>query len=234
LKLEIAAGQRVVLIEDFSNVSCIPCVASNLILHALVGGTYSRLIVVAIKYATNFPSPSDPFYLAARPFCDLRMAYYNVLFAPTLIIDGTCRPAATDSASMKDSINAALTRHSQFSLSVAKSIAGNVLSVHIRLNVLDTAGIDFQNLVLHTVLLEEEIRFASPPGANGETVFHDIMRGMMPSAEGEPIVQSTPGNPVFYDRQIVIAPAWNVSSLQCVAFVQNKRTKAVYQAGSTY
>ena len=234
LKLVLAAGQRVALIEDFSNVSCIPCVTSNLVLQRLLSGTCSRSRLVAIKYATNFPSPSDPFYLAAQPFCDSRMAYYHILFAPTLIVDGIRRPTASDSLGIKDSVNASLVESSRFSLLVAQSIAGNTLSIQVRLITLDTAGIDFHNLVLHTVLLEAEIMFASPPGASGETSFHDVMRAMLPSADGEPITRTTPGSPVLYDRQIVIAPAWNASSLQSVAFIQNKQTRIVYQAGSTY
>jgi len=76
------ASQRVVLIEDFSNVSCNPCVTSNLILDALANGTYSRSKVAVVKYATNFPSPSDPFYTGSRTDCDARMSFYQILASP--------------------------------------------------------------------------------------------------------------------------------------------------------
>ena len=101
-------AEKVVLIEDFSNVSCVPCVLSNLILHSLESGVYSGDKVAFVKYATNFPSPSDPFYLADRTDCDARMSYYSILFAPTLIVDGIARPTSTDSAALKDTINARL------------------------------------------------------------------------------------------------------------------------------
>ena len=118
-------------------------------------------------------------------------------------------------------------------MSVTQSIAGNVLSIQVRVMELDTTGFEFRYLVLLTLLLEDEITYSTPPGANGETAFRDVMRAMLPSAEGEQIVSLTPGNPVFYQRQTLIARTWDVSSLRSVAFVQDKQTKIVYQAGST-
>jgi len=74
---------KIVLIEDFANVSCIPCVNSNKIIESLTKTTYGPTKLVAIKFPTNFPSPSDPFYLAKSDYCDQRMEYYNIFFAPT-------------------------------------------------------------------------------------------------------------------------------------------------------
>ena len=38
--------QKVVLLEDFANVSCVPCVTSNQILESLQNGTYENKITV--------------------------------------------------------------------------------------------------------------------------------------------------------------------------------------------
>jgi hypothetical protein len=75
-----------VLLEDFANVSCDPCVISNKIIESLTKYTYGPEKLVAIKYPTNFPSPNDPFYLANTEDCDARMGYYNIFFAPTTIV----------------------------------------------------------------------------------------------------------------------------------------------------
>lgn len=234
LTLEATTATKVVLIEDFSNVSCIPCVSSNLILHALVGGSYSRSRLVAIRYATNFPSPNDPFYTASQELCDSRMAYYRVLFAPTLIVDGLRRPTPADSLAIKDSINASLAVAPLFSLTVTKALVGSLYSTEVSVRILDTAGVVFANLVLHTVVVESDIVFSSPPGANGETAFRDIVRGMLPSADGAVLTPGLPGTSQTYKRSITTAPAWNMASLNTVTFVQDRQTKQIYQTGSTY
>ncbi|MDP2363663.1 MAG: hypothetical protein Q8M94_07830, partial [Ignavibacteria bacterium] len=98
------SSNRIVLLEDFANVSCTPCVTSNKIIQSLLS-SYGSYKVVSVKFPTNFPSPVDPFYLAGKQFCDFRMSYYNILFAPTIILDGITRPTPTDSNAIKLAIN---------------------------------------------------------------------------------------------------------------------------------
>ena len=80
---------KVVLLEDFANVSCVPCVQSDQIIERYAQDLYGPSKLSVVKFATNFPSPADPFYLANKPTCDTRMSLYNVLFAPTIVVDGT-------------------------------------------------------------------------------------------------------------------------------------------------
>jgi len=228
------AEQRVVLIEDFSNVSCNPCVASNLILEALANGTYGRSKVAVVKYATNFPSPGDPFYVANRPDSDSRMAYYQILAAPTTIVGGVDRPTSTDSSAIKASINIALGQPAKFRITVRDSIAGGIYGVTVSVQMLDTTGLDCTHLVLHTVITEAEITFSSPPGSNGETRFTDIMRAMLPSNTGEPLRPADVGATEQYARTIPINQAWSSDRLHTVAFIQHTQTRVVYQSGSTF
>ncbi|MGB6123061.1 MAG: Omp28-related outer membrane protein [Bacteroidota bacterium] len=228
------AEQRVVLIEDFSNVSCNPCVASNLILEALVSGTYGRSKVAVVKYATNFPSPSDPFYVANRPDCDSRMSYYQILAAPTTIVDGVDRPTSTDSSAIKASIDAALLQPARFKISVRDSVVGGIYNIAVSVETIDTTGLDYQNLLLHTVITETEITFPSPPGSNGETRFTDVMRAMLPSNTGEPLRPQNVGGTEQYSRTIPVNQGWNTDHLHTVAFIQHAQTRVVYQSGSTF
>ena len=229
-----AAEQTAVLIEDFSNVSCNPCVVSNLILESLANGTYGRSKVAVAKYATNFPSPSDPFYTADRLDCDSRMAYYQILAAPTTIIAGVDRPASTDSSAIKASINHALQQPAQFRLSIRDSIAGGIYSVTVSVQTLDTTGLDYGNLVLHTIVTEAEITFSTPPGSNGETRFTDVVRAMLPSRAGEPLRVQGVGGTELYTRAVPISQAWRSDRLRGIAFIQHIRNRVVLQSGSTF
>ena len=225
---------RIVLLEDFANVSCIPCVQSNKITESLINNTYGHSKLVAVKYPTNFPSPIDPFYLANSEACDIRMSYYNIFVAPTIIIDGIQRPISTDSISIKEAIDQQLQQTPRFSLEVSDSIAGSNYFITVTIRVLDGSGLDFSNIVLHSVLTETEIEFATPPGSNGETEFYDVMRVMLPTNAGESLNGISQTEEVVYQMQTSIDPAWNVNKLNTVAFIQNVSTKVVYQAGSTF
>ena len=229
-----AIVQRVVLLEDFANVSCIPCVQSNKITESLTNYTYGHSKLVAVKYPTNWPSPVDPFYLANSAACDLRIGYYSIQVAPTIIIDGTQRPISADSISIKEAVDQQLQQSSLFSLEVSDSIAGSNYFITVTVKVLDGSGLDFSNIVLHTVVTETDIEFATPPGSNGEAIFYDVMRVMLPTNAGESLNGISQTEEVVYQRQTSINPIWNVNKLNSVAFIQNVATKIVYQAGSTF
>ncbi|MCW8994747.1 MAG: PEGA domain-containing protein, partial [Psychromonas sp.] len=192
--------QKLVLIEDFANVSCIPCVQSNKIIESLSNIKFGRTKLVVIKFPTYFPSPNDPFYLANKIDCDSRIAYYNIFFAPSTITDGIERPISTDSLDVISKVEGRLDSLPRFDVSVTAEVTGGnyMITVNIKvidkyfplsqnLNInagdtktlnfdlqLDTTPITYSDLVLHTIVTETDIEFSSPPGSNGETKFFDV------------------------------------------------------------
>lgn len=235
--LEPLTASKIVLLEDFANVACNPCVVSNQIIESLTRNTYGSAKLVSIKYPTNFPGPNDLFYLASQLNCDVRMNYYNIFSAPTTIIDGRMRPTSSDSIKIKDSINVRLALPPKFKMTINKNIAGDVYSTTVTIETLDTAEINFANLVLHTVVTEIEIEFASPPGSNGERKFYDVMREMLPTHAGENIQNINEGGIFTYNRSVILSGAkasWQKSKLHTVAFIQDKVSKEIYQAVSTH
>ncbi|MEO8232244.1 MAG: Omp28-related outer membrane protein [Ignavibacteriota bacterium] len=228
------AVNKIVLIEDFANVSCVPCVTSNKIIEHLVNDKFGTSKLVAIKYPTNFPSPVDPFFLANGPDCNVRMGYYNILFAPTTIVNGSLRPTSTDSNDVKDKIYSEFTKVPKFIVDVSGSFNGSDYTINISVNVKDVSNIDFSKLVLHTVVTETNIEFATPPGSNGETKFYDVMRKMLPTNQGESLATVNQTGLYNFQRQLTLNSAWITSNIHTVVFIQNKDTKEIYQAGSTF
>ena len=229
--LRLSLADKVTLIEDFANVSCSPCVISNRILES-IKTNYGHKKVIIIKFPTNFPSPSDPFYLANQSDCNSRMSYYNILVAPTTKVDGILTPVSTDSNSIKQKIEQRISQIPKFKITARDSLSSADYNIKITLEIIDTSGVDFMDLVLHTVVVESLIEFAAPPGSNGETKFYDVMRKMLPSSSGESLTYYSTTQ--TYERQINLNPVWNPSKLETVVFIQNKATKEVLQAGSTY
>lgn len=226
LCLRESSELKMVLVSDFANVSCDPCVSSNKILHSLESGTYKNKIAV-VKYATYWPCSYDPFYLSAKEECDARISFYNVMTAPTVWIDGIKKPVPTDSNKVKEAIEERLSGAPRFGIRVTKNINGDYLQANVKVTFIDTSGLNFSDLVLHVVAVESEIEFSSPPGSNGETKFYHVVRDMLPTHAGEALINSE----TEYQRGITCNSAWNKSKINVVAFIQNKITKEVYQTG---
>jgi len=229
-----SAATKLVLIEDFANVSCIPCVQSNKIIESLTRVTYGPSKLAAVKFPTDFPSPSDPFYLAKSDYCEARMSYYNIFFAPTTIIDGTLRPSSTDSIAVKTAIDQRLLTEARFDIEVIDSASAENYFVTINLILVNTTGLNLDETVMHSVITETDIEFENPPGSNGETKFYDVMREMLPTNSGEVLSNIIQQGELNFEFENAIGSDWNISHLNTVVYIQDVNTKEVYQAGSTF
>ncbi len=222
-----------VLLEDFANVSCDPCVESSRILDELKSTRYKDNELIVIRYATNFPSPNDPFYMDAQEMNDARIQYYNVLFAPTTIVDGIEKPISTDSTSIIESVESRLTLKAPFFLdNISTTIDGD--SIHISgEGDFPTSG--YENLRFFIVLMQKEILFQNPPGSNGQTVFHDVAFAVLPGTDGFAINKRKNRKDgfefnYFYNNANFVS----LSNLEVVAFFQNSITKEIYFAEKIY
>jgi len=224
------SSDRIILLEDFANVSCTPCVTSNKIIRSILN-SYGSEKVVAVKFPTNFPSPVDPFYLSGKQFCDFRMTFYNILFAPTIILDGITRPTPTDSNSIKQTLNSRLAAPSNINITVTKTLINGGLLFNIDIKVKDKSSINLDELFFKCALVESEIEFAQAPGSNGETKFYDVLRVLFPSNEGISLSSLSSSNSYQYEN--AIDTVWNTNKLEAVVFIQSSVNKEVQQTGSS-
>jgi hypothetical protein len=223
-------AQRVVLLEDFANVSCGPCVTSNQIIESLQNGTYKNKLAV-VKFSTYFPSPNDPFYLANKSICDDRIAFYNVYLAPTLVVDGTLKPIATDSTKIKQDLDQRISAAAPFNINVATDIQDSSFIVNINVQPVSLTGLNLDNLVLYTLITENDIEFNEAPGSNGEKVFSNVLRKALPSDDGISFM-ALPDT--TFNWQTDLLSNWNSSNLHVVVFIQNIQTKEILQTGIDY
>lgn len=229
----VLPATKVVLLEDFANVSCNPCVISNVIIENLTNVTYGRSKLVAVKFPTNFPAPNDLFYLAAKEACDSRISFYNVFFAPTTVIDGTTKPISTDSLSVKAAVDTRLAVAPRFDITVNAVLEGDYI-IDVNIKFTDTTGINLSDLVIHTVITETEIEFEQAPGSNGETKFYDVTRLMLPTKEGNSLRQLIDQGELTFQFEDALLSSWNLDHINAVVFIQNTATKEVFQTGSTF
>lgn len=229
----VLPATKVVLLEDFANVSCNPCVTSNVIIEDLTNVTYGRSKLVAVKFPTNFPAPNDLFYLAAKEACDSRISFYNVFFAPTTVIDGLIKPISTDSTSVKAAVDTRLAIAPRFEINIDAVLEGDYL-VDVNIKFIDTTGIDLSELVIHSIVTETDIEFEQAPGSNGETKFYDVTRLMLPSKEGSSLRQLIDQEELTFQFDDALLSSWNLDHINTVVFIQNSSTKEIFQTGSTF
>lgn len=222
--------QKLVVLEDFANVSCVPCVTSNRIIQSLKSGTYNSGQLLVIKYHLNFPSPNDPFYQANKTQLNARGQLYNILSTPTSYIDGKLKPVSSDSNQIKQYVDQQLAKPAQFRMSVTDSVSGGVIYAKANITVLSMPQVDTNDIVLLVYALQTETSFANPPGANGETVFYDVVRGFFTGPGGIIPVIKRSGQQLSFDFAMAVGNGWDLTKIKVVAFLQHKTTKEIYQA----
>ena len=220
-------ADKVVLLEDFANVSCVPCVTSNMIIESLLNGSYAGKIAV-VKFPLSWPSPYDPFYLANKSICDERITYYNIIEAPTIKVDGIYTPTAGDSNAVKARIDERLMSIAPFSITVNTGFQDSSLIVNINVQAINLTGINLDELKLYTIVIENDIEFDEAPGSNGEKVFYNVLRKSLPTDDG--VAFSTLSDNTF-NWEADLLSDWNPANLRVVSFIQNDQTKEVLQAG---
>jgi hypothetical protein len=228
--LTLASAARVVLLEEFTNTSCIPCAQASPLLDA-IAAYRGRSEVVAVKYHAGFPAPTDPFYLANMQDNQARVGYYSVTGIPHLRVDGTTVSPSLDSTRIESDIDARLGLPSPIQLSADYEVSGSQYSVTARIIGFEDTG--YEDLMIRFALVESDIDIDPPPGANGETDFEHTMRKMLPDATGEHF-HVQPSDTLEFKRQFTVDPSWNVDQLETVVFVQSESGLEVIGACSDH
>ena len=234
---------KVVLLEGFSNVCCLGCPDMNAALHELMATPgYGTNQVLLIKYALNFPSPSDPHYLANIEDNEARgwgtnydmTGYYADAFTalPALFGDGTCFGAGAevplDQLELRDLINPLLAQEPGFAIQVASVYAGT--EVDVTVTVAADSAVDLTDLTLNAVLVQNPVVHETLPDCAEELEFHWIMRDF--AIVTTSVGQIEPGTPVVRTVTLASNIMWPADDLYVIAFVQDDKTRKMLQAGS--
>ncbi len=225
LKLN-AQNERILLFECFTNTSCGPCASQNPALDALINNNADR--IAAIKYHVNWPGANDPMYLHNPTDNNARRSVYNVNSVPHTVVDGT-RYANAPAGINQNAVNQWLTIPSPFEMRLSYEVdeAANTITV----NVMGRASEAVSGSVkLHVGVIEKEIHYNTPPGANGERDFYSVMKKLLPSSSGITLDAVQAGSYFAYTFTWELANVYNNDQLDAIAWLQNADTKMVYQA----
>ncbi len=223
---------RKVLLEEFTSSTCGPCATNNPTIDAFVHNKFDS--IVAIKYHMNWPSPgNDPMYHYNPQQATDRRTYYSINAVPTVVMDGVVRPEYpyTLPNSLPDAFNSRKSKGTPINLSVTNTrIPGDTIRADITLTISSNLPAGQYYMRVHAI--ERVIRYASPPGTNGEKDFYDVFRRAYPNSLGTQIPTTT-GTYNFTIKYPLDLAVWVDSLIYTAVFVQNDATKEVLNAAKS-
>jgi hypothetical protein len=165
-----------------------------------------------------------------------RVDYYSVSGVPDARIDGA---VVENDCSAYDGAPACVNQtdidnqyavESPLLVEVTHSFSGDYTTIYVHVDI--TAGSDLSgDYALHAVVTERNLLWPTPPGSNGEMEFYNVMKKMLPDANGTDIASFTSGSTVSYDFEWTLDNIYIMNELQVIAFVQDNATKEILQTG---
>ncbi len=220
----LTAAPRRVLAEIITNTACSYCANANQVLTQIYEAHYNEMSV--IRYHAWWPSSSDPFYQANIEENTRRINYYGADYTPHLYIDGSI-DAEYQTSTWEYRIQQELQVPSPLIMDLEIQYHPSSHTGQVITTITVDSVVNFVAPKLRIALVESNIEYNAP---NGEHIHHQIMRDMIPNAEGIPL--SLGAGVVVVDTQtFVIQDDWDQSNCAIVAFVQDDGAgKRVYQS----
>lgn len=219
--------RQVVLLEEFTNTGCAPCAVFGPKLDALLDRRFDD--IVAVKYHSNYPDRSDPYYLNEPEDAGARSTFYGVTGVPTVIVNGT--RIAGDTAMISLYADTEPAKQSRIGIMVKATLTDHRLHVSTELTPAEDIAAD--DLRLFTVVTEDYNHFdkAMP---NGEKDFRNVMQKILPDGNGRPLGRElTAGNTGRYEDDWTVEHFYDETQLAIVSFVQDIQTQAIIGAAYT-
>ncbi len=218
LAIAAAAGaaDRVVLFEDFTNSGCGPCWSIEPQINAFVASHIESGELAVIRTHVNWPSASDPIYLANPTEQTVRKAQYGITSVPYLIFDGI---QVTAAPSLENHFNNRLATPAYIDILVARN--GDETSGSISIRIIaeqEPQWLPETVMRVWPILVENNV-----PGVGywAGGVFEQAFRDNLLGPYGSEISFSAPyPDTVFIDAGYEIAPAWNADELYLATFLQ--------------
>ncbi len=231
----IGTRSRNVLLEHFTNYNNTDNKDANELLKEVVDNTGSD--VINVQYHTNIPG-GDDFYYDNEADVSARMLFYGLSATPYSFVDGGINTFYAFEYNYVlnnrlDSVD--LYKRSMinpyFDMDISSQVAEGILTVSCDITALE--DVDAQNLTLYVLVIEKETDYNAP---NGETVFYNVFKKMLPDAGGTDIKKSwLKGESESFDGfSWLIENIYDTGDIEIIAFLQNNASKEVYQSASTY
>lgn len=208
------SADRVVLFEDFTNSGCNPCWGIEDSLNAFVNNNLPNGNLAVIRSHVDWPSATDPIYLANPTEQNVRKAQYGISSVPTLKFDGIMNASSTNLQSI---FNTRAAVPAIIGIEVARN--GDTSSGIVSIMVYAEEDPQWTvPMMVWPILVEDNV-----PGAGywAGSVFEQAFRDNLFTYFGEQIEFEGPyPDTVYVEAEYTISPSWDVNELYLATFVQ--------------
>ena len=226
VQTNVVSANNKVLIEMFTNTSCVPCVVANTYLdriHNLEGVTNNDAEVVLIRIHSTL-YPNDPFYLFNSTDNDFRQNYYNGgIFNPQAFLNGSFMNNY-NANTWTNLINTNFGALSSYAITYNNSYDTTSRNGDISVTVNQITGTQVGDLVLHVAVTEDDLMYNAP---NGETEFNNVLRDLITPGNGATVNVSA-GQSTGFNYSYNINGQINDNNTHVIMFLQSTSTKQVY------
>ena len=221
--------KKYVLIEHFTNSRCGVCAGKNPVFFNLIEQAQYAPEVHHIAIHPQFPYSNCVFYQANTTDNTARVSAYTGIFGtPTVVLNGVVNSGGSQLLTAAK-LNTLIGQTSSLNLKVTETGTGSNRSVNVKARTVGT--IAQGNYKLYLALVEKTVTQTTP---NGEPVHHDVLRKLLPAADGFDFVPGVDGATIEFNADYAIANTWNADEMYVVAFVQNTVTKEVLNSGTKF
>ncbi|MCX7735657.1 MAG: T9SS type A sorting domain-containing protein [Candidatus Kapabacteria bacterium] len=223
---------RMVILEEGTNASCPPCASQNPLLKLWLERNADR--VIPVKYHAWWPGANDPMYLYNTDMNRGRIQYYNMSSVPSGRINGQIAPKTGNwyEGAVGDTLaltNKLVTIPTTSPITINIEFENNGASGKVKTKIVSTQN--FSGLKLRIVIVEKE-HYYENAGNNGEKLFPDIARVMLPDHNGTTVnLQANVEQNFEFDYNL--KPEVNFE-LKAVVFLQDDNTKEILQSGVVF
>ncbi len=222
---------RMLLSENFTSTTCGPCASQNPAYDALLSANED--IITSIKYHMSWPAPgNDPMYLHNTVDNNARRTYYGINSVPHLYMSGNLFHGMPAQVSQAMIDNYATNNPSPFEIIMQHRLSDDQDSVYVTMLIRADQAVS-GNLVAQIAVIEKNVSFSSPPGTNGETQFHNVMKALIPSRSGTSLPDFEEEDYYIVEAAWELANVYDINEIAAVGFVQDNTSKHVHQAANS-
>ena len=229
----LAQFERIVLIEDFSSVTCTNCPRASEIVSNIEHENNQR--AVTIQFHLDIPGRRDPFYADNKPHNDARANYYGGFNGlPQVLVNGVATEATNEPAVRSDFASAAA-EEAPLRLNVIQTNEGPTFSVNVEVETEDALPNGYRLYVVAVEgVVERTAKYFTDTAKSvpyiGETIFHDLFRTFTSPTGGVELIVNGAGKTSF-DWSYQLGDDWASGEMYVIAWVQDEFTNEIVQAG---
>ncbi|MBK9248945.1 MAG: T9SS type A sorting domain-containing protein [Ignavibacteria bacterium] len=232
--------QRVVVIEEYTSATCVPCLIADSMLKPIVKISNG---VIAVRYHQPIPFKGDPFYVANVSENKGRNDYYAVGSAmPAARLNGNINVDPTDGSKVLEAAKISQSQAWPVRMSVVQDKTDKD---NIKVQVTISTDVALENYTLQTIVTVHDLVLDKLPLLpqdyteslehwNGSKEFADAMLKMLPDINGTQVSIPAGGSKTFdLTYKALAGDLWKFDQLQVVAFLQNNITTEIIQGATT-